>query len=236
MGLGKTLQSICILASKHHERAEKFKATQAPDSVHLPSIVVCPPTLTGHWADEILKYTNNLKPLIYFGAAKERSKMLSNIQQYDVVITSYEVVRNDITGLSKISWHYCILDEGHVIKNSKTKLTKAVKSLRANHRLVLSGTPIQNNVLELWSLFDFLMPGFLGTEASFHERFGKPILSSRDSKASSKNHEAGTSYLLYSLSLSLSLMVSFCSCPGFGSTSQTSSALPPPSSKGRRPQ
>lgn len=194
MGLGKTLQSICILASKHFERAEKFNATQSLDAVHLPSIVICPPTLTGHWSHEILKYTNNLKPLVYFGSAKERSRMLSSVNDYDVIITSYEVVRNDIAGLAKIHWHYCILDEGHIIKNSKTKLTKAVKLLRAHHRLVLSGTPIQNNVLELWSLFDFLMPGFLGTEFSFHERFGKPILSTRDGKASAKNHEAG-SYL-----------------------------------------
>jgi TATA-binding protein-associated factor len=191
MGLGKTLQSICILASKHHERAAKFEATRSLDSVPLPSIVVCPPTLTGHWADEILKYTDNLKPMIYVGPAKERNRLLSTIQQYDIVVTSYDVVRNDISNLANLNWHYCILDEGHVIKNAKTKLTKAVKTLRAHHRLVLSGTPIQNNVLELWSLFDFLMPGFLGTEGSFHERFGKPILSTRDGKASAKANEAG---------------------------------------------
>ncbi|KAF8590478.1 SNF2 chromatin remodeling protein [Ramaria rubella] len=190
MGLGKTLQSICILASKHHERAERFKATGSPDSIHLPSIVICPPTLTGHWSHEILKYTANLRPMTYVGPAKERSKLLSTINQYDVVITSYEVVRNDISSLVNFDWHFCILDEGHIIKNAKTKLTKAVKMIRAHHRLILSGTPIQNNVLELWSLFDFLMPGFLGTEASFHERYGKPILSTRDGKASAKNSEA----------------------------------------------
>lgn len=129
--------------------------------------------------------------MIYVGPARERTKLLSAIHHHDVIITSYEVVRNDIVSLSNLNWHYCILDEGHVIKNAKTKLTKAVKTIRAYHRLVLSGTPIQNNVLELWSLFDFLMPGFLGTEASFHERFGKPILSTRDGKASAKANEAG---------------------------------------------
>ena len=72
-------------------------------------------------------------------------------------------VRNDQSTLAKQQWHYCILDEGHVIKNAKAKLTKAVKTVQAHHRPILSGTPIQNNVLELWSLFDFLMPGFLGT-------------------------------------------------------------------------
>lgn len=189
MGLGKTLQSICILASKHHERAEKHKQLKSPDTVHLPSLIVCPPTLTGHWYYEILKYADNLKPVLYTGNSRERCRLLPKLNKYDVVITSYEVVRNDIASLEPLSWHFCILDEGHIIKNAKTKLTKAVKCIRANHRLILSGTPIQNNVLELWSLFDFLMPGFLGTESSFNERFSKPILSNRDGKA--KNAEAG---------------------------------------------
>jgi TATA-binding protein-associated factor len=190
MGLGKTLQSICILAGKHFERAEKHRATGSPDSVHLPSLIICPPTLTGHWYYEIQKYSDNLRPVLYTGNARERSRLLTKVLAYDVVITSYEVVRNDIANLDGLNWLYCILDEGHVIKNAKTKLTKAVKSIQAQHRLILSGTPIQNNVLELWSLFDFLMPGFLGTEASFNERFSKPILSNRDGKA--KNNEAGT--------------------------------------------
>ncbi|KAF8130463.1 SNF2 chromatin remodeling protein [Mycena galopus ATCC 62051] len=188
MGLGKTLQSICILSSKHFERAERHKETQSPDSVPLPSLIVCPPTLTGHWYYEVLKYAGNLRPILYTGNARERNRLLPKLKTYDIVITSYEVVRNDIAQLQDLNWVYCILDEGHVIKNAKTKLTKAVKCVRAQHRLILSGTPIQNNVLELWSLFDFLMPGFLGTEASFNERFGKPILSNRDGKA--KNGEA----------------------------------------------
>jgi TATA-binding protein-associated factor len=126
---------------------------------------------------------------LYTGNSRERARLLLKLSSYDVVITSYEVVRNDINNLEDSNWLYCILDEGHVIKNAKTKLTKAVKCIRAQHRLILSGTPIQNNVLELWSLFDFLMPGFLGTESSFNERFGKPILSNRDGKT--KNGEAG---------------------------------------------
>ena len=189
MGLGKTLQSICILAGKHHERSKRYEETKSPDSTHLPSLIVCPPTLTGHWYYEILKYTENLKPIMYTGNSRERSKLIPKLKRHDVVITSYEVVRNDVASLQDMSWHYCVLDEGHIIKNAKTKLTKAVKSIRANHRLILSGTPIQNNVLELWSLFDFLMPGFLGTESSFNERFSKPILSNRDGKG--KNGEAG---------------------------------------------
>jgi len=148
-----------------------------------------------------MKYAENLKPVLYTGNAKDRARLLLSLKKFDVVITSYEVVRNDVSNLEDMNWLYCILDEGHVIKNAKTKLTKAVKCMRAQHRLILSGTPIQNNVLELWSLFDFLMPGFLGTESSFNERFGKPILSNRDGKA--KNGEAGMCLMIIVHSLCL---------------------------------
>ena len=114
---------------------------------------------------------------------------------FDVIITSYETLRNDIVHFGKLNYNYCILDEGHIIKNTKTKLAKSIKSVRALKRLILSGTPIQNNVLELWSLFDFLMPGFLGTERHFNERFGKPIQLSRDAKASSIEQERGAKAL-----------------------------------------
>ncbi|ORX93031.1 hypothetical protein K493DRAFT_316207 [Basidiobolus meristosporus CBS 931.73] len=191
MGLGKTLQSICILASDHHMRAEKYKKTKSPDCAHMPSLVVCPPTLTGHWYHEILNYTDNLRPLMYTGGPNERKRLRPKIKKHDIIIMSYDIIRNDIEELSEIHWNYCILDEGHIIKNGKTKITKATKTVKANHRLILSGTPIQNNVLELWSLFDFLMPGFLGTEKLFNERFGKPILASKDSKSSSRDQEAG---------------------------------------------
>ena len=228
MGLGKTLQSICILASKHFERAEKHAQTKSPDSVHLPSLIICPPTLTGHWYYEIQKYAENLRPALYTGNSRERSRVLTKLSSYDVVITSYEVVRNDISSLSELKWLYCVLDEGHVIKNAKTKLTKAVKELQAQHRLILSGTPIQNNVLELWSLFDFLMPGFLGTESSFNERFGKPILANRDGK--SKNSEAGMGHN-FSCD-EPQLMVS--SCSRSGGPAQTGPTLLTSPAQGRR--
>ncbi|KAG0310055.1 TATA-binding protein-associated factor mot1 [Dissophora globulifera] len=191
MGLGKTLQSICMLASDQHDRQVKLSETGFPQYAHCPSLVVCPPTLTGHWYHEILQYTDNLKPMMYTGAPPERKRLRAAISKHDVIIMSYDVVRNDIEDLEKIHWNYCILDEGHIIKNGRTKITKAAKMVKANHRLILSGTPIQNNVLELWSLFDFLMPGFLGTEKQFNERFGKPIFASRDSKSSSREQEAG---------------------------------------------
>lgn len=193
MGLGKTLQSICILSCDHKKRDEQYKVTNNPDCAPLPSLVVCPPTLTGHWVYEIEKFVPSqfLNPLHYTGPPGERSRLQKRVKKHNLVVASYDIVRNDIEFFSSLHWNYCILDEGHVIKNGKTKLSKAVKQLSCNHRLILSGTPIQNNVLDLWSLFDFLMPGFLGTEKQFQARYGKPILQSRDAKSTSKEQEAG---------------------------------------------
>ena len=191
MGLGKTLQTLCIVASDHHMRAEEFAKTQAPDMRRLPSLIICPPTLTGHWKQEIRQYAPFLHAVAYVGPPAERSRVVSQLETADVVITSYDIARNDVETLRALNYSYCVLDEGHLIKNPKAKVTIAVKRINANHRLILSGTPIQNNVLELWSLFDFLMPGFLGTEKVFQDRFAKPIAASRFAKSSSKEQEAG---------------------------------------------
>lgn len=186
MGLGKTLQAICILAGDHYQR-------QLEKEAMLPSIVICPPTLTGHWVYEVNKFLPEklLKPLHYYGLPVERERLRNKVKGHNLVIASYDIVRKDIDFFKSIHWNYCCLDEGHIIKNGKTKSSKAIKQLIANHRLILSGTPIQNNVLELWSLFDFLMPGFLGTEKQFMVRFSRPILASRDPKSSPKEQEAG---------------------------------------------
>ncbi|KAL1961303.1 hypothetical protein VTO42DRAFT_31 [Malbranchea cinnamomea] len=191
MGLGKTLQTLCIIASDHHMRAEEFAKTGAPEVRRLPSLIICPPSVSGHWQQEIKQYAPFLSCIAYVGPPAERQKLRAQLTSADIVITSYEICRNDNDVFTAVNWNYCVLDEGHLIKNSKAKNTLAVKRLSSNHRLILSGTPIQNNVLELWSLFDFLMPGFLGTEKVFMERFAKPIAASRYGKSSSKEQEAG---------------------------------------------
>ncbi|XP_028162565.1 TATA-binding protein-associated factor 172-like [Ostrinia furnacalis] len=186
MGLGKTLQSIVVVAGSHWERAR----AQQPS---LPSLVVCPPTLTGHWVFEVNKFIpcKFLRPLQYVGPPVERERLRAHVRHYNLIVASYDIVRKDIHFFSTIKWNYCVLDEGHVIKNGKTKAFKAIKQLVANHRLILSGTPIQNNVLELWSLFDFLMPGLLGTERQFTARYSRPILAARDAKATPHQLQAG---------------------------------------------
>ncbi|CAM8955620.1 unnamed protein product [Rhodiola kirilowii] len=157
MGLGKTLQASAIVASDIAEH-RSFSTVELP-----PSLIVCPSTLVGHWAYEIEKYidSSSVTTLQYAGSAEERASFRGQLDKYKVIITSYDVVRKDIEYLGKLSWNYCILDEGHIIKNSKSKITSAVKQLKAQHRLVLSGTPIQ------------------------------PLVAARDSKCSAKDAEAG---------------------------------------------
>ncbi|KAL6054603.1 TATA-binding protein-associated factor [Balamuthia mandrillaris] len=192
MGLGKTLQAICMMASDDYDRAVKYKAEPLPEFAPLPNLVVCPPTITAHWYHEIIKFCKGtLRPVQYTGNPLERKRIRDRLQAFNVVITSYDILRNDIIHLNPLTFNYCILDEGHIIRNSRTQITKAVKQIQANHRLILSGTPIQNNVLELWSMFDFLMPGFLGTEKQFQQQYAKPILASRDPKCGQKEQEAG---------------------------------------------
>ena len=125
--------------------------------------------------------------------------------RHNVFIVSYEIVRHDIQYICNQRWNYCILDEGHLIKSSKTKLSKSIKLIKASHRLILTGTPIQNNVTELWCLFDFLIPGYLGTEKQFHHKYARYIapqsasfqrtleraLSHQNSSNSSNNKSAG---------------------------------------------
>ncbi|KAF2288111.1 hypothetical protein GH714_004452 [Hevea brasiliensis] len=188
MGLGKTLQASAIVASDIAERR-----TSSSNEDIQPSLIVCPSTLVGHWAFEIEKYidVSVISTLQYTGSAQERTSLREQFDKHNVIITSYDVIRKDIDVLGQFLWNYCILDEGHIIKNAKSKITAAVKQLKAQHRLILSGTPIQNNIMDLWSLFDFLMPGFLGTERQFQATYGKPLLAARDAKCSAKDAEAG---------------------------------------------
>jgi len=185
MGLGKTLQSICMLASDHRNLAENGYNAQ--------SLVVCPATLGGHWMEEVSKFVSKqfLNPFLYFGPPGTRAGLRPQIPHHNLIITSYDIVRNDVEFFGSIKWNYLVLDEGHIIKNTKTKTAMAIRQLVASHRIILTGTPIQNGVIELWALFDFLMPGYLGSEKQFTAKYARPILNSREAKSSSKDQEAG---------------------------------------------
>ncbi len=189
MGLGKTLMTLCIIAGNY---VEMERDESVPT---LPSLVVCPSTIVAHWVQEATRFFGHVMKNIvqYAGPPRVRGRIRDSVSltSASLVVTSYDILGNDLSFFEDVKWNYVALDEGHVIKNPKTKVAKAVRTLSPQHRLILTGTPIQNSVLELWSMFDFLMPGFLGTEAAFKERYGKPILASRDPKCTEADQQRG---------------------------------------------
>ncbi|MDO5438256.1 MAG: DEAD/DEAH box helicase, partial [bacterium] len=166
MGLGKTLQTLTLL--------QKAKEKDGKE----PALVICPTSVVFNWENEIEKFAPNLKFLTLSGV--ERKNNFKNIPKYDVVITSYALIRRDIDQLKKFDFRYVILDESQNIKNSQSQTSKAVKTLKAKHKLALSGTPIENRLEELWSVFDFLMPGFLFDSNEFNHRYVYPIVEKED--------------------------------------------------------
>ena len=169
MGLGKTIQALTVLSMN----PVKGK----------PSIVVCPKTLLFNWEDEAVKFFPELKVLIVEGPHSLRIEKLAHVEQYDLVVTSYPALRRDAESYASLQFNYCILDEAQSIKNHHTQSAKVVKSIHAEHRLALTGTPLENGIGEIWSIFDYLMPGFLGSHHAFTERFQNPIMKLGDRSA-----------------------------------------------------
>ena len=168
MGLGKTLQVLAYIAATR-KNGEK------------PDLVICPKTLTLTWMDEARKYVPWLKTFVIEGTADIRTQALATTSDYDLVITTYPAVQRDIQGyLDHKGFRLCIIDEAQFIKNSSTATAKAVKAVPAELHLALTGTPLENGVHELWSIYDYLMPGFLGDSKSFRVRYERPIKDKRD--------------------------------------------------------
>ncbi len=162
MGLGKTLQTIALLGQERES-----------GRMDRPSLVVVPTSLVGNWARELERFCPALSCVVYHGG--RRSECLSSVSSANVVVTTYPVLVRDLPQLVAQSYHYLVLDEAQTIKNPRSQSSQAVKTLTARHRLCLSGTPVENNLDELWSLFDFLMPQLLGSKAGFQRRFRLPI-------------------------------------------------------------
>lgn len=165
MGLGKTLQIIALLLRfKQEGRFKKQKG-----------LVVLPTTLLTNWQKEIARFAPGLKPHVYHGPGRKLPTT-----DYDLLLTTYGVVRSDLESLKKITWAAVIIDEAQNIKNADTEQTKAVKSLKSPIRIALSGTPVENRLSEFWSIMDFVNRGYLGGLSKFNEEFGKPIQQERD--------------------------------------------------------
>ena len=167
MGLGKTVQTLCHL---HCEKAN--------GRADLPSLILAPKSVVPNWEKEAKKFAPSLRVLALQGP--NRKKYYPVLRHCDLVVTSYPVLFRDAEELLGQKFHYVVLDEAHTIKNTASQITKVAYKIDARHRLCLSGTPIENHLGELWSLFHFLTPGFLGTEESFNRCFRAPIEKNRD--------------------------------------------------------
>lgn len=166
MGLGKTLQTLTLL----------LKEKQSGNT--LPSLIVCPTSVVFNWEKEVQKFTPQLKTLLHTG--NWRSKGVDDFDQYDIILTSYGIMRRDIAFIKDFEFYYVILDESQKIKNPLSQTAKSARILKARNRLVLTGTPVENNTLELWSQFSFLNPGFLGSLNYFKKSFANPIEKKQD--------------------------------------------------------
>ena len=155
MGLGKTIQTIAFLLSNKDKK----------------SIVITPTALIYNWKNELEKFAPTLKVGLLHASKSEREKILDNIDNYDVILTTYTTYKNDIDKYKNINFDYCIIDEAQNIKNPDAIITKAIKNVNAKVKFALTGTPIENNLMELWSIFDFIMPGYLYNKSKFKSIF-----------------------------------------------------------------
>ena len=178
MGLGKTIQMLSLLDSLRQAGETR------------PALVICPASLVYNWKEECSRFTPDLSVETLAGTLSQRKSILKQIafggETADLYITSYDLLKRDITAYDGLYFSSVILDEAQYIKNHKTAIAKAVKILQADHRFALTGTPIENRLSELWSIFDFLMPGFLYTSSEFAERFETPIMKKKDPAATAR--------------------------------------------------
>jgi len=165
MGLGKTVQFIAFLLNlKQQKGLEK------------PTLLVCPTSVLGNWEREVRKFAPQLKVLMYHGDKRPKGKAFEpTVADKDLVITSYALIHRDLKTHQSISWQGIVLDEAQNIKNSEAKQSQAVRQLEAQFRFALTGTPVENRLQELWSILDFINPGYLGQRQFFQRRFAIPI-------------------------------------------------------------
>ena len=201
MGLGKTLQVISILMEYKEKCKEQYnsffqdnKASSKSQDIdsdaqnekeRKASIVICPSSLTLNWLSEVNKFAPNIKACVIKGNAREREKLIKDVQNNDLIITSYDLLKRDIEVYKELNYNfkYIIADEAQYMKNSTTQNAKAIKELNGETRFALTGTPIENSLAELWSIFDFVMPGYLFGYKKFKSLYEVPIVKENDERA-----------------------------------------------------
>ncbi len=196
MGLGKTLQALAYLNFRRKRLQNGNGNTNGNGNAPLmkPALVVCPTSLVYNWRDEITKFVPHMSSLVLHGPT--RKKEFSKIKEHDLVITSYALLRRDLATHKANEYDIIILDEAQFIKNRASQNAKSVKQLEAQSRLVLTGTPLENSPFDLWSIFDFLMPGYLGTAKEFKTRYEVPIFKSGDTNAQNRLRQRVRPFIL----------------------------------------
>lgn len=172
MGLGKTLEAIAYLLSIKQENPE-----------HCVSLIICPASLVLNWESEINRFAPELRAISVIGDSQQRRDLISQIGDYDAVITSYDLLKRDIELYENFNFFCQIIDEAQYIKNAVTQNARAVKSIKSVQHFALTGTPIENSLAEIWSIFDFLMPGYLSSHNHFKEEFELPIIKNNEKAA-----------------------------------------------------
>ncbi len=162
MGLGKTVQTLVHLQKEKSARRMKQ-----------PCLIIAPTSLMSNWKREAARFTPNLK--VHISQGSERHQHFERLEEFDVILTTYPLIVRDFETLKSINYYFIILDEAQNIKNPKAKATKAIKAFNSQHKLALTGTPMENHLGELWSIYDFLMPGFLKNEKGFNQKYRNPI-------------------------------------------------------------
>ena len=183
MGLGKTLQMITLLLAEISHETK-------------PSLIVTPSSLMDNWQREIVKFAPSLKALVVRGDPSQRQMLIEENLNSDVLITSYDLIRRDIEHFEQREFNYCILDEAHYIKNHDTKNARTVKKIQSKHRFALTGTPIENSLGDLWSIFDFILPGYLGTYRSFKKKYEVPIVKLQQTQFLERIHQQVAPFIL----------------------------------------
>ena len=181
MGLGKTIQMLSVIV-------DYIEKTRIGKEIKRTSLVVSPSSLTLNWQNEANKFAKDLKILVIRGTLSERKKQIREIENYDLVITSYDLLKRDIDLYKEKNYQfrYIIADEAQYLKNSNTQNAKTIKQIKADTRYALTGTPIENSLAELWSIFDFLMPGYLFSYKQFKTMYEVPIVKDNDEKSMAK--------------------------------------------------
>ena len=179
MGLGKTIQVISLILKLKEEK--KLKK---------PALVVCPTTLLGNWERELENFAPTLDAFIYHGLNREFSI------DHDVILTTYAILRIDLEEFKKYNWDILIIDEAQNIKNSSTSQTQAVKAIKANMKVAMTGTPVENRLSELWSIFDFINKGYLGTITDFSKNYSMPIEKFKETQRAQKLKQAISPFML----------------------------------------